>query len=254
MFAKADYSNEPIFTGILDRLPWPDVEIPGYEEVAFGDWRIDNQSDTIIRGYFRGLQPSIDNHRLFRVSTDEVVMSVTPMETESHMPHVAAATGHTVVVGGGMGLVLYNVLKKDSVKRVTLIEIDKHVVDLIEYLATTMRWPGLDKLTIVESDVFDARVKGDVDFLYVDIWPQLMDGNALSDTKRIQDNLKAKVVGFWGQELEFISWMQEHDAQLPPTRKLLRLWLDDIGLPLMVKPVNYYPKLCLAAAEQVVLY
>ena len=255
MFVIAGLDNEPIFTGKLERLPWPDIEVPEYDEVVFGDWRIDSQVATIIRGYFRGLQPSMNNYRLFKVSTEEVYMSVSPMEIESQMPHVAAAEGHTVVVGGGMGLYLYNVLKKDSVSRVTLVEADRSVIDLIEHFALRMEWPNFEKLTIIESDIFELNMLNDkVDFLYVDIWPELMDSYALSDTQFIQGNLKAEEVGFWGQELEFISWMKDSNIQLPTTPDLLSIWADEIDLPISARSLKSYHAWCLAAAEQVVLY
>ena len=109
------------------KLPWPELEVPEYSEASNGGgWKLEKKTPPMIRGYFNGLQiPKNDNWVLTKDNT--FWMSLTPMETESQAPHAAAATGHTVIMGFGMGMLAYNVPKKPEVTKVTVIEIDPEV-------------------------------------------------------------------------------------------------------------------------------
>lgn len=235
-------------------------EVPEYPETRIDKWKIFRKDPPFIRGYFKGLQGSKPNYVLQNVISKEVVMSTTPMEIESQAPHVASATGNVLVAGAGLGVYLYNVIKKREVKNVTVVEIDSTIIRFLLEIIDVQEWKGRSKIKFFNEDIFDFsasritshKVKG-VDFLYVDIWNELMDGKALEDTKRIQSSIKAKSVGFWGQELEFIDWLNSNGYKPPPTMYQLRKWKKETKLPLVVNYDGYNIE-CLKAAENVSLY
>lgn len=68
------------------------------------------------------------NHRHFDQSP---WMSYTPMEVFSQRAGLRKAKGHTVIAGLGLGWLLSQVMKKRSVKKVTLVEISQELVDWI---------------------------------------------------------------------------------------------------------------------------
>ncbi|MDE1941372.1 MAG: hypothetical protein KGI66_04595 [Patescibacteria group bacterium] len=173
-------------------------------------------------------------------------MSLTAMEIESHMPHLAAARGHTVVAGLGMGFALFNVLQNPKVTKVTLIEKDPDIISLMNVASDWQEWPNLDKLSIVGGDALEWRAEEHVDFLYADIWPLLGQANALSDTQRMQANIQADLIGYWGQELDFVEFDRARCFANLPT---YRLFARKSGLPLIEQDSPRYPKLCWAAAS-----
>jgi hypothetical protein len=67
--------------------------------------------------------------RLLRGNT--VVMSDTNAEMRDHYAPVAKARGHCLINGLGIGMVLKACLAKESVERVTVIELSQEVIDLV---------------------------------------------------------------------------------------------------------------------------
>jgi len=93
-------------------LPWEPLEMPPLSTFNTDNVSLELENIPLIRGYFQGMQAGINNWVLKK--DGELWMSLTPMELESHMPHCNAATGHTVIVGAGLGLILFNVLKRNQ--------------------------------------------------------------------------------------------------------------------------------------------
>jgi hypothetical protein len=235
-------------------LPWARLQIPNYKSGKYGNWNVKLNDIPVARGYFRGLQNIKANYVLSK--NKKTVMSTTPMEIESHMPHLASSRGHTVIVGLGLGLMLYNVLGKKSVKHATLIEKDPAIVTLLTELGMPS-WNGYNKLSIMITDVFDItnEFEGrDIDFLYIDIWDNLGQKTILRDVIAIQKVIKAKQVGWWGQELDFISWCNKKGLSPPPTEEEYYEFMKDVGLPMNRFKGCSYSYWCLNVAENVVLY
>ncbi len=85
-------------------------------------------------------------------------MSVTPMEMMTQRPGTRLARGHVVIAGLGLGFGLFEVLRKRSVKRVTVVEISKELVDwLYPRIMDNIRLRAGEKLPPVEIVVGDAR-------------------------------------------------------------------------------------------------
>lgn len=242
-------------------LPWNEVRIPpAIRPGKFGDWEIVEDTPPVARGYFRGLQSMEDRRNWVLRKKDTVWMSVTPMELESMSPHVDAATGKVVVVGGGLGVYVYNVLAKKDVREVVLIEKDLEVCRLLERHLHIWSWHGAEKLTILRGiDAMDIDIDhpanwcaGRPDFLYVDIWSELGDKRTVPMTQIIQAIIDARQVAFWSMELEFIHWCGVKKKSPPPTGWDWREWVESTGLPLnSYVDVAYWS---LVAAEQVTNY
>lgn len=235
-------------------LPWPELDVPLYHPRQMGRWEITFNNVPMARGYFRGLQWVKRNYVLSR--DGETWMSLTPMEIEAQMHHVDCAKGHTMIIGAGLGLTLYNILKKKDVEHVTLIENDPGVINLLIDLKLK-RWVGYDKLFIGIEDALDLpRAWSDVgvDFMYVDIWKDLGSYEAIKDVRKIQESIGAKELGWWGQELDFITWCNKNQGKPPPTKSQYQQFVRDIDLPLSEFKGCNYPYWCLQAAENVIMY
>ena len=226
-------------------LPWPELKIPTYHPLSLESWSLRKYPGLPQLGYFTNRQGTGEVFALLR--DQESWMSTAWDEIESQAPHVAAAQGHVVIMGAGMGVVLYNILQKTDVERVTLVERDPVVLDLLRQVTDLDSWPGIEKLTSEIVDAFDYRPRRPVDFLYVDIWALPGDVEALPHTRQIQQQVQAASVGWWTQEIEFLFWLESNQYGICPTIELYCQWAKEIGLPLIEQHSASYP----ACIEQV---
>jgi len=234
-------------------LPWPRLEVPAYQDTQIKEWYIKNAVLLVQKGYFLTVPPrDLHNYTmLVRDADDEpiTVMSTLPMEVESNALHAAAARGTVVIMGAGMGLTLYNILKKHETSKVVVVERDPLVIQLLHQAAGIENWEGFEKLTFVNSDAFQFVPEQPVDCLYVDIWDDLGDSDARWQTQQIQSNVKADLVGWWGQEIEFLRWMVGRGFEQPPTLKQYSQWAEEIDLPLIEQDNPHYMRLIQAVSE-----
>jgi len=130
------------------------------------------------------------------------VMSDTPDEINDHLDFIRKASGHVLIAGLGLGMVVQAVAQKPNVLSVTVIEQSADVLTLVQahYLAK----PYAAKLTIVESDIFAWKPPAGViyDWGWFDIWNDLSVDNLTEMTqlaRRFSRRVKNK--GFWGKEV-----------------------------------------------------
>ena len=237
--------EDQLYTSLL---PWPLPKLPTYKSGHVKNWacRPTFEMNGATSGYFL---PHMHQPKGWMFRRDgKIWMSLTKMEVESQMHHIAAATGHTVIAGLGMGFVLYNIIAKPEVTKVTLLEIDPNVVALMDKVTQWRKWPGFDKVTIALGDAIKWQATEPVDFLYADIWDRLGAHEALEVTQKIQAGAKAKLVGYWGQEFDFADWMRESgDAAFLANRRRYRAFAQTCGLPLLEQDSLIYPALAMAA-------
>ncbi|HEX8191672.1 MAG TPA: hypothetical protein VF552_02120, partial [Allosphingosinicella sp.] len=131
-------------------------------------------------------------------------MSIVPVEIESQEIGIAAASGHTVVLGLGMGWCAANVALRPEVERVTVVERDPEVVSLVEALGVFEQLPdgARGKIEVVQGDALHWRPDEPVDSLQADIWAKLVEPQKWDEVRRMQDNIEAASLYFWGLELE----------------------------------------------------
>ncbi|ABK97691.1 hypothetical protein [Pelobacter propionicus] len=231
----------------LFRTPW---FLPEYPEGEWGAWRISRTGIGIDHGYYSGCQVIAGTPVLLRRSPDdfelwEPWMSLTPHEIESQEPGCLCAHGHTVIMGLGMGWVALNAALNPAVAKVTVVERDSEVLELIVATGVVGQLPPeiAAKIEIVQADALEWEPTDPVDFLYADIWCPVADAAALGDTQRMQQNVKARKVYFWGQELRlYTATKQRFGPQAALTAAQLAVCAaEDLCLPLLLPWGDDYP-------------
>jgi hypothetical protein len=151
-------------------------------------------------------------------------------------------------MGLGMGVLLYNILGREQVTKVTVVERDPNVLKLLYRITNSIQWQGWEKVNVVIADAKTWKPDQHVDYLAVDIWQKLGDSNLRPDGQRIQRNVQADQVALWGQELDFITFLAHQGYQPPPTLEQYREYIEMIGIPLIESNNLDYPGYCMKAA------
>jgi len=107
-----------------------------------------------------------DYHPKLNSYREEPWMSFTPMEVFTLRPGTKKAKGHVIVAGLGMGYQLQEVCAKRSVHKVTLVEVDRELVDWIFPLCDTH---GKD-VDVVIGDAKKLVPKMEADVALIDIY------------------------------------------------------------------------------------
>lgn len=217
----------------------PAMRIPPYRESDGGGWRLERRrgplpdGSVLMPGYWSPLGHFPAPHVLSRNGT--VWMSTSLMETESQAHHLAAASGHVVVGGLGMGVFVYNLLQTERVRRVTVIEQDPELIEAFHAFARPETWDGwTERVRVVLGDATRSRTSEPVDFLYMDIWPRLGQAEALDDTRRAASTLSPTRVGYWGQEFDLVIWCAQNGVPADDVGDdAFRAWRQESGLPLI---------------------
>lgn len=215
-------------------FPWPGLCIPVYQPASAGAWSLKKIKNVAQFGYFADWQGHGDIDAL---SHDQTVwMTSARDEVDSQAPHIATAHGHVVVMGAGMGIAVYNLLMKNDVSRVTLVERDPLVVDLLRLASGLDRWAGAAKLRIEIRDALDYVPDSPVDHLYADIWATPGEPRSIPDMQKMQSNINPRQCGWWGQELNFLDWLNGET----PTLENYRGWSNELNLPLIERDNPLY--------------
>jgi hypothetical protein len=194
-------------------LDLPGLQSPKYRCGGYGPWNLRAKArQTFERGYFTGFATEPPGHYL--IKDGHIWMSTSRLERESHAIHLKQARGKVVMCGVGMGMYLFNIAAKPAVEEVVAVDLDWAVVDLVRNATGFGSWPGREKISFVHRNALNLTPadigSAQVDYLYVDIWPELGDPMALSQTQAIQSIVNARRVGWWGQEIDFIQWLYDH--------------------------------------------
>ena len=234
-------------------IPMPVV--PPYVPAQFGRWRLTQLPDTIIAGYFTAQAYSARNFALQKRHPTlkkkwETWMSVTPMELESHMIPVDAATGYTVIAGLGMGLAVHNICRKPEVTKVTVLEKDPQVINLFRRFALPETWDGWEKVEIIQADALNWKPDQPVQFLYADIWKHVGSRYALPFTKRMCSNIQPERVAYWTQEFDFVEYCATRFPTDPWNPQMFEPFLETIGIPLVGQEYEDYPEWSLRAVKR----
>lgn len=181
-------------------------------------------------------------------------MSLTPFEVESQEIGIAAASGHTVVLGLGMGWQAANVALRDEVTKVTVIERDPEIVALAQEIGVFEQLPpgARGKIEIVIHDAATWRPTERVDVLLVDIWEQTSAPNRIEEYRLLHEHIGARKAYFWGQEIQL--WMYARQQQRvpdpnldwPTTRALIA---EHVRVPLILPDWPNYPERIAQAAQ-----
>lgn len=148
----------------------------------------------------------------------ELMMSDTDMEKTSNREFIYYAHGKVLIAGLGIGLVLKNILNKEEVTEVIVIEKYQDVIDLVA--------PKFDnpKLKIICADINEWKpAKGEkFNVIYFDIWPNICEDN-LDEIKVLHNRFKNSVdrtdPNCWMN-----SWMKEYLQAKRRENRSRRYW------------------------------
>ena len=175
-------------------------EEPPYREFSDTSWELTRVEVPAAIGYF-SWGPVRTEEPLWVLNRDgRVWMSNSPRELESMEYAIYRAKG-TVVIGGlGMGWVAWKCALKDSVDEVIVIEKDEELIDMFPKMVGDAEIP----FTIHQGDIFDVRLNdlgvGNVDFMFLDIWPVIGTETTLAEARKIHMGIPADELNYWGQE------------------------------------------------------
>jgi hypothetical protein len=174
-----------------------------YRPMEQGGWIVRRWGKDIpLRGYWSPARPVSDVISLDRGS--DTWMSLMPVEVESQQTGIDCASGHVAMFGLGLGWSTALCALKPEVESVTVVECDPELIALHRMLGLIEGLPGGAgaKVRIVEGDAFGWRPDNEVDLLFADIWLPIVGGDRIAQVRRMQSNVAAASVYFWGQELE----------------------------------------------------
>ena len=247
-------------TSLIDPRPLlgdfaEDLYYPRYRPIASGPWKLHIIQMAASRGYWGNVHPHDGSIILTGPGQrgTEAWMSLTPSEMQSQEIGLRAAHGHTVVFGLGMGWLATNLALRDRVERVTVVERDTDILSIMADTGIFEQLPAAArrKVTIVNADALEWRPDCPVDTLQADIWLRYVEPQKLDDVRRMQDNVQAKQVYFWGQEMEIwrFACRRTNGAPHLDWPLLHRIVEQDLRLPLILPPWPDYPEKITAAAQ-----
>ena len=174
----------------------PNVTVP---EGTRGDWTVERFEipDNVFRLHYRERAPLPGTYTRLKHAKQGLVMSDTSAEKRDHMAFVRHAHAHCLMNGLGLGMCLGAILLKENVTKVTVVEIDKDLIDLVG--------PHYDdpRVEIVHADAFTYKSGRDLVYgaVWHDIWPDLcLDNLPQMHTLTRRYARRAAWQGSWGRE------------------------------------------------------
>lgn len=117
----------------------------------------------------------------------ECMMSDAEFEKQTNRRILYHARGKILIAGLGIGMILIPLLKNKSVEKITVVEKEKDVIDLV--FPKIKKHDSSNKLELIQSDIFqlDLPKEQKFDVIYFDIWD-----NVCGDNYEQMKNLKSK--------------------------------------------------------------
>lgn len=225
-----------------------DLFIPKYKSIKKGDWEIRHANMVLCPGYFTGVQLVRNMAALIRHGHSW--MSMTPRELESQEIGVRLARGSVVIFGMGMGWSAATTALRDEVTSVTVVERDDDVLAIHRELDIFAQLPeaARAKIRIEQGDAYRWRPSEPVDLLMPDIWLPFVSDGRVDEVRRMQDNVQARSIYFWGQELEIARHAVAADRALDDAG--VAAAIADFSLPLIGPEFPDYTDKLIAATRQ----
>ncbi|MGE5518129.1 MAG: hypothetical protein ACM31D_20185 [Bacteroidota bacterium] len=225
-----------------------DLFIPTYAPAQMGDWEVRLADYVLTSGYWSSLVGVSGMAALVR--NGNAWMSMTPMELESQEIGVRLAHGHVVIFGMGMGWSAAVSALREQVTSVTVVELDEDVLALHRQLDIFSQLPdwAAAKIRVEQGDAYRWTPRQPVDLLMPDIWLPLVSDGRVEEVRRMQANVQARSVYFWGQEME----IARHAAAAgrPLDADGIAATIADFDLPLIGPEFPDYPAKVHTAARQ----
>lgn len=149
------------------------------------------------------VEPSINN--LHMLDGDgcilDTVMEDSPRELKRHLPIFIHGKGHVLKTGLGLGCVVRGLLKKDDVTKISVIEIDEQIIEVIGE-----EFQNNPRVNIYHGDAleFDTEILGRIDYAWHDIWVPQNKGLQTLHAQLIGKYKEcSKIQGAWAFPREF---------------------------------------------------
>jgi hypothetical protein len=123
---------------------------------------------------------------LYDKHNSKVMMTNNEFEMESNKKFIDNAKGDVIIFGLGLGLIVYPLLKDDDVNSITIIEMDKELIEQTSYLFSESDIKS--KLSFINCNAFQYEDNKKYDTIYFDIW-SLINEEAFKEMKE-KTNLK----------------------------------------------------------------
>ena len=176
-----------IYTEKIEKNDWVITKISLTEEEV----RLERMRN--FSNYFMvaGLKANFEYVKLFR-KKDGIWMSDTPMERNSDNGFIQDANGDVLIFGLGLGLIVFPLLEKESVKSIKVVELNQEIIDLVcPYI-----WAKdtQNKFSIVQGDAYEHHKIDNqkYDCVYGDIWRDISTDNYES-MKTLTKNWKNRI-------------------------------------------------------------
>ncbi len=131
-------------------------------------------------------------------------MTVTPHEIRTTLPAVKEAKGNVLTYGLGLGYFPYMAHLKDEVESVTIVELDKKVIDLFTTYILP-QFPNKEKINIVNANAFEfaekETAKTHFDLIFADTWHDPSDG--------VEMYQKFKACEKYSPNSKFMYWIED---------------------------------------------
>jgi hypothetical protein len=225
-----------------------DLFVPRYCACASGEWELRIAQLSIVPGYWSG--PALVENMAVLIRGRQSWMSITPFEIESQEIGIRLARGHVLIFGMGMGWAAAAAASMPAVDVVTVVEADADVLALHRELDIFSQLAAQDrqKVRVIEADAYHYRPDRGVDLLMPDIWLPLVSDGRIEEVRRMQANVRAGSIYFWGQELEIARHARAAGRALD--RDGIRATVSGFDLPLIGQDWPDYPSKVDAAARQ----
>lgn len=229
-----------------------DLFIPEYNTGEWGDWQIRKAGFCLDHGYFTGTWLLKDLPVLSKKSNNDSTMPETWMspsayEIESQEIGCRCSFGHTVIGGLGLGWNAANAAINSDTTKVTVLEIDKNVISLIDELKVfdQIEPKHKSKISVCHTDALEWQPNEKVDLLFIDIWAKHAEAATLGHVRQMQQNIKAKSIYFWGQEITIYNEAKKLFPEMEQlTNELINKTIEEsIKLPLFIPDKTDYAQL-----------
>jgi spermidine synthase len=141
---------------------------------------------------------------LYDKSQSKVMMTNNEFEMITNQKFIDNAKGDVIIFGLGIGLIIYPLLQDDNIKSITIVEVDKDLID--ETFPILLKADTKSKLKVVNSDAFQYQDDKKYDTIYFDIWA-IINEQAFSEMKVLSNKFSSNLnKGGWIE-----SWCSEEE-------------------------------------------
>jgi hypothetical protein len=167
-----------------------------YQDESFGDYLIfNNQNKSIaskkIKSFYNVTTEYEGFSDIYLTKNNEIVMNTTEFELLTNKEFLEKSNGDILIIGLGLGMVVYPLLNDPNVTSIKIIENDP---TLIQYIGNKIsNYDNLNKVTIISGDAYTYHNVMDInekyDTIFLDFWTQLNKEN-VEEVTTIKENYR----------------------------------------------------------------